>query len=347
MNVLKRLISPFFINGSINKVNSTLQEISSHIQAAGNPNSEVSVSLEHYKHLSLKLQSRIAANFYYSMRQQEIPLHPEKFPLGSKISTQADIDSPWCVYWTNQLKMERIYHRKVWEQAYVPQALFNFDMLQEGKKGIVFGCGREPLPSLFASLDVQVTATDAPPEIGWKGSSMYADNLEYLYFPEIVNKSTFEKNVSLEYVDMNNLSENLYGKYDFCWSICALEHLGSLQAGLDFIKNALLVLKEGGIAVHTTEINFLNDHDTFETGNSVLYQKKHFIDLAESLLSKGHTILPLDFDAGSDIFDRYVDTPPYFSDGYEQGGPHLKLDIAGFTSTCFGLIVQKKVSRGS
>lgn len=286
--------------------------------------------------------SRQAARFHYTYRVENTPTAPQKNMLTSKVSTQADIDSPWCAYWTSVLKMERIYHRKIWEQAFVPQALYNTGMLQKGKRGIVFGCGREPLPSLFASLGCAITATDAPSDIGWVGSTMYADSLENLYYPSLVDKETFSQHVTLEYVDMNALPQKLDGEYDFCWSICAFEHLGSLQAGMDFVKNSLRVLKKGGTAVHTTEFNYANDQETIATGNSVLYQKKHFAQLVRELQKEGHRITEPDYTIGEDIFDRYVDQPPYSADGYEGGGPHLKLNISGYASTCFGIIITKK-----
>ena len=221
------------------------------------------------------------------------------------------------------------------------QALYNADMLQRGKKGIVFGCGREPLPSLFAGFGCKITATDAPPEKGWKGTTQYADSLDMLYFEKIVDKEAFKNNVCLEYVDMNNIPENLNGQYDFCWSICALEHLGSLENGLIFMERSLDLLKKGGIAVHTTEYNISNEGDTISTGNSVLYQKKHIESLIKSLRSKGYIIEEPDFSVGNDVFDCFVDIPPYEGDGYEHGGPHIKLELDGYTCTCFGMIISK------
>jgi len=88
-----------------------------------------------------------------------------KYPLVSKVCTQSDIESPWCVNWASVFNREHIYHRQIWEYAYVTQALYNAGMLQPGKKGIVFGCGREPLISLFASRGCKITATDAPQKL--------------------------------------------------------------------------------------------------------------------------------------------------------------------------------------
>jgi len=291
---------------------------------------------------NIKALSRAVTLLYYT-NNKPYEGGISEYPLVSKVCTQEDIDSSWCAYWISALKIEHIYHRKIWEYAYVSQALYNADMLQHGKRGIVFGCGREPLPSLFASLGCKITATDAPPEKGWKGTTQYADSLEMLYFEKIIDKETFKNSVQLEYIDMNNIPENIDGQYDFCWSICALEHLGSLENGLAFVERSLGLLKKGGIAVHTTEYNISNEGDTISTGDSVLYQKKHIEPFIQHLCSKGYVIEEPDFSLGNDVFDCFVDMPPYAADGYEQGGPHIKLEMGGHTCTCFGIIISKQL----
>ena len=52
---------------------------------------------------------------------------------------------------------------------------------------------------------------------------------------------------------MNAVPDDL-GRFDLVWSSCALEHLGTPQAGLDFIMRTLDLLEPGGLAVHTTEL---------------------------------------------------------------------------------------------
>ena len=51
---------------------------------------------------------------------------------------------------------------------------------------------------------------------------------------------------------MNHLPDDLRG-FDFTWSSCALEHLGTLAAGADFVVAQMDCLRPGGVAVHTTE----------------------------------------------------------------------------------------------
>ena len=229
-------------------------------------------------------------------------LEAQKFGLKSKPSTQEDLESDWVAYWSAELKLPVIFHRKLWEFAFVLQAVFEGGHLRAGAKGLGFGCGHEPLPSYFASRDLQITVTDLETkraqEAGWIDSHEHAASLAEAFKEELVEKGHFNRNVSFRYVDMNAIPADLKG-FDFCWSICAFEHLGSIAKGLAFVENSLATLRPGGVSVHTTEFNFLNDNETIDDWVTVLFQRKHFIQLANRLRELGHSVSELDFDVGN------------------------------------------------
>lgn len=279
-------------------------------------------------------------------------LTPSHVGLKSKASTQSDLESNWLAYWASELKVPVVFHRKLWELAYVLQALWEHGCIAQGKRGVGFGCGVEPIPSYLASRDVSVTVTDLPPEhgakAGWQNTNQYAATLEHAYKAEMVDRERFVKYVNLEYVDMNAIPATLRD-YDFCWSICALEHVGSIKRGLAFIENSLNTLRPGGLAVHTTEYNYANDNATIDNWGTVLFQRRHFNELAERLRASGHRVAELDFSVGDKILDRFIDLPPFSHDmtAFQQehwGGDsnHIKVAVDGFASTCFGLIIQKR-----
>lgn len=132
---------------------------------------------------------------------------------------------------------------------------------------------------------------------------------------------------------MNAIPEALRG-FDFCWSACALEHLGSLEAGARFVESSLRTLAPGGVAVHTTEFNLSSNDDTVDAGHTVIYRRRDLEALAERLRARGHHVEPLDFDPGSGVLDRYVDVPPFLAE------PHLRLRLERFDCTSIGLIVR-------
>jgi hypothetical protein len=271
--------------------------------------------------------------------------------LRSKACTQKDLESDWAAYWCAELKTPRIFHRKLWEFAFVLQALWERDMIAGNKRGLGFGCGHEPIPSYLAAKGVGLTVTDLAPDEatskGWMNSGQHATTIEPVFMPHLVDRATFDRNVALRYVDMNAIPPDLTG-YDFCWSICALEHLGSIATGLAFIRNSLATLRPGGVAIHTTEFNFLDDDRTIDNWPTVLFQRRHFVQLANELREEGHDIGELDFRIGDKPLDKFIDVPPFAHDWptsiaaeWGDSPAHLKLSIDGFASTCFGLIIRK------
>lgn len=270
--------------------------------------------------------------------------------LQSKASTQIDMEGDWVAHWCRQLQIPVVFHRKLWELAYVLQALHEEGHLRDGARGLGFGCGQEPIPSYLASRGITVTVTDLRPDeaqaAGWAATNQHATSLDQAFQPHMVDRATFDCLVGLEYVDMNAIPGHLAG-YDFCWSVCALEHLGSIQQGLDFIANSLGPLRPGGLAVHTTEYNIVSDGPTIDNWPTVLFQRKHLIALAERLRAEGHYVAPLNFDIGDKPLDRFIDLPPWGHDlpaelsTWHGHGAHLKVGVDGFAATCFGVIVRK------
>jgi hypothetical protein len=261
------------------------------------------------------------------------------------------MESDWVAYWMCQLKVPVVFHRKLWELAYVLQAIYESGLLKEGSRGLGFGCGAEPIPSYLASRGVSVTITDLPPaqaaKTGWVATNQHAATLETLHRENLVQKADFLRLAELKFVDMNEIPRDLVG-HDFCWSICAFEHLGSIDRGLAFVENAVATVRPGGLCVHTTEFNFWNDDETIDNWPTVLFQRKHFLRLADRLRAQGHYVAEIDFDTGSKPMDRFIDLPPYLHDlkphqrqFFGGGASHLKLSIDGFPSTCFGLVIKR------
>ena len=276
---------------------------------------------------------------------------PEPASLRSKPATQADMESRWAAFWLSELKVPLVFHRKLWEFVYVMQALWEAGMLEPGRRGLGFGCGREPLASYFAARNVEVCVTDlAPEEVvnqGWQKTAQHTSSLDSAFHSHLVARDVFDRQVRLEYVDMNAIPTHLRG-FDFAWSICALEHLGSIEKGLAFIENSLDTVRDGGVVVHTTEFNFTREDETTDNWITVLFLRRHFEEVVDRLVRKGHQVAPLDFDVGNDPMDHFIDVPPFPDDWNKQmrefwknRGPHLKLNIDGFPTTCFGLIITK------
>lgn len=274
---------------------------------------------------------------------RDVPASP---PQGKRLRSQPcrqeDFASAAYRYWCAEIKETPRFHRKQWEYVYICQALWQRGLLAADRKGLGFGVGREPLVALFAKYGCEIMATDSKEEMaaaaGWIDTRQYARSIEALNDRGICEAEAFNSRVSKMNLDMNAIPDDLVD-YDFCWSACALEHLGCIDAGLRFIVRSLGTLKPGGVAVHTTEFNMSSRDATIESGSTVLFRARDLERLCDSLKSEGHAVEPLDLGAGTEPVDRYVDLPPYAAE------PHLKLAMDGFVTTSVGLIIRKGDSR--
>jgi hypothetical protein len=266
-----------------------------------------------------------------------------KLILTSKLVTQSDFETDWYDHWCKVIHQKKQYHRKQLEYIWILQALFERNMLVKGKKGLGFAVGEEPLPSVFASLGCEILATDLDPNdphaVYWDNGQL-AKGLDSLYKPAILDCKMHEKLMSYRPANMNSIPEDLrQEQFDFTWSSCAFEHLGSIQNGLDFIIAQMDCLKKGGWAVHTTEFNFSSDLDTIDYQEVVLFRRKDIIKLKERLERLGHYVEPINFNTGCQPYDNYIDIPPY---RYE---PHLKLQLGQYKTTSILLLIQKHTYR--
>jgi hypothetical protein len=234
-------------------------------------------------------------------------------------------------------------HRKTWEWCYIAQALDERGLLQPGRRGLVFAAGQEPLPALFAARGCDIVATDLDRRraaaAGWVKSNQHADSLGALQRPDLCQPGEFRRRVTFRLVDMNHIPADLRD-FDFVWSACSLEHLGSLSLGEQFIYNSLACLKATGCAVHTTEYNVSSNTHTADYRSTVLCRRCDVERIARNVTACGHWMAPLDLRTGDLPLDQVVDAPPYRCD------PHLKLlQRKKYVCTLVGMIAEKRSDR--
>src|SRR5262249_5108037 len=151
----------------------------------------------------------------------------------------------------------------------------------------------------------------------------------------ICDPEQFAANIRFREIDMNHIPKDLHRQFDFTWSACSLEHLGSIIKGLDFIVNSTRLLRPGGVCVHTTEINLSSNNDTLESRDLVLFRKRDIEQVVGRLESLGCAVFPIDWSKGKGWLDDYIDLPPYLE------APHLRLRLGNFNSTSIGLIIKR------
>jgi hypothetical protein len=211
--------------------------------------------------------------------------------------------------------------------------------LAPGCRGLGFGVGQERLPALFASLGCDVLATDQAPEeavrAGWAQTDQHATSLAELNKEGICDDTEFRRRVTFRCADMNAIPADLSEQFDFCWSTCSFEHLGSLEHGMRFVENSIKTLKPGGLAVHTTEFNLSSNTDTIESRDLSIYRRCDIEALVRRLEGSGCHVEPVEWEPQTGFVDKYVDLPPY------SQAPHLRLRLGAYDCTSIGLIIAK------
>lgn len=251
----------------------------------------------------------------------------------------ADFTHPRYVEICEMLEHPCDWHRKLWEWVFVVHHLLESGIVTPDSRGLVFGVGSERLPALFASLGAEIVATDAPGDLGtaagWADTGQYLTSLAQIRYPAIVDSEVFDAKVTYRVCDMRDIPSDLTG-FDFNWSSCCFEHLGSIEAGIDFVVNAVeQTLRVGGVAVHTTEFNLSSNDDTVEDGPTVIYRRRDIERLVQRLRDRGHTVTEFTVAPPSHFWDFHVDTPPYTSK------VHLKLLLEGYVATSAGIVVRR------
>jgi hypothetical protein len=270
--------------------------------------------------------------------------------LLSSVCRYEDFLSDWYLKWMTRLNPGRagldpaepgsMVQRKDWEWCAIAQALEERGMLEPGKSGCGFAVGTEPLASAFAARGARILATDQPAENGtsrWVAGNQHAVSLQAVHHPEIIGRSEFDEKVSFQPVDMRHLALPWSETYDFVWSSCSLEHLGSLEAGMNFVLDVMKLVKPGGISVHTTEFNVSSNTTTLELGPNVIYRRQDLERLDTRLRAQSCGMSRLDLYCGDHQYDIEFDYPPYFTHGRQ----HVKLALEGHVATSVLMIIRK------
>lgn len=228
-------------------------------------------------------------------------------------------------------------HRKLWEFAFIHENLMRRGALGPGCRGVGFGVGAECMPALFVAHGCDILATDAPEGISadWIETEQWSHGVAALLWPTIAPDELVRRKVEFMTCDMNRLPD-FDPKFDFSWSSCCFEHLGSIELGMKFIvENVEKCLVPGGVACHTSELNLSSNEHTVSEGATVLFRRRDIEELADRLKDRGHDVSLGRFDPGDSFIDGLVDLPPYCEE------PHLRLKLAGFVTTSFGITVRK------
>jgi hypothetical protein len=243
----------------------------------------------------------------------------------------------------NELKEPIQWHRKLWEFASIAEIgrkIINTPSPPSNMSAIGFGVGHEPLTSFFASIGFDVLATDQPIDTGitapdWSGTTQWASNELDSWKPKILDLEMFKSKVNFRAVDMNELPDDLQ-KCHLMWSSCVIEHLGSLECAIEFLRRSSKLLLPGGTMIHTTEIELTEKQKMQDYGHCAIFRPQDLIQLISTLTAEGLDA-QFSFHIPMKTYqDSCISEPPYKSDK-----PHLKLSLFDSITTSFAIVASR------
>lgn len=80
----------------------------------------------------------------------------------------------------------------------------------------------------------RLTSTSRGSREAWATTGQLGDSLKAIHWPKVLSEADFGARVTYEIIDMRDLSALPREAFDFGWSSCSFEHLGTLEAGLRF-----------------------------------------------------------------------------------------------------------------
>lgn len=247
---------------------------------------------------------------------------------NSPTATRLVVLSDFSLDWYDRIvsktfKTEKIINRKWWEFSVIHRAVeHSVDFKKKGAdvRGFGFGVGIEPLgPAFVAAGATKIVVSDMPPADNkeW-GPDQHAAAIEGTMNTAICPKDVYLKAASFMHVNMLRLpADLLQGGYDFVWSCSSLEHTGTIERSLTFLKDTIKMLKPGGVSVHTTEFIVSSAHHTVEIPNTfTMLRKKDIERLAVEVEGLGAKLTRRDYFAGGEHEDSRCDearrTPYHF-----------------------------------
>ena len=260
-------------------------------------------------------------------------------PFTTRLATVEELLATESQEILNALGQSNRLHRKQWEFVFIIKALREKEMLKPGKRALVFAAGTEPLISYFANEGVHVTATDMDAsgavDAGWATTNQHAASKESLYISDLIDRDKFDRLVQYRTLDMNDLKTDLFNQFDFIWSTCSLEHVGSILLGQRFALDSMRLLKPGGLAVHTTEFTLSSLRETIRLGPTVLWTLRDVEEMLASATILKYRLWDRCLYAGGHEIDQTPDLPPY------KDEEHMKLELGGHILTSVGWVMEK------
>ena len=178
----------------------------------------------------------------------------------------------------DELKETVRFHRKQWEFAMIFLALKKYGFLTEDKIGLSVGGGNERVLYSISNYVRKLIVTDLYDENTSWDCARTGDPTEF-----ILNSKPFdvdESKITAMRMDMRNLKFD-DNTFDFCYSSCAVEHIGDFDDFVQHFDEVFRCLKEDGIYVFTTEFQF--GKTTIKDPNNYIFSPEYLTKIFDTI----------------------------------------------------------------
>ncbi len=208
----------------------------------------------------------------------ELAALPSTIPHEQKLCDAKDWHDPRINYVIRHvLRQNPFLFSRQWQHAHVYSILARRNRLGADRRGISFGAGREPLTYAVANAVDHLLATDLyDPESTWR-TARTADPAAFLLAePSLpVDLARLEvKRMDMRAIDAPE------GAFDFAYSICAFEHIGTDPDFVRHLTGVRRILKPGGVYVMTTELRLGPRSHPIETNYA--FSIEHLLSLCQA-----------------------------------------------------------------
>jgi len=242
-----------------------------------------------------------------------------------------------------ELEEEPRFHRKQWEFAQIFRALQALGFLNARSRGLSMGGGTERLLYAVARHVGHLTVTDLyAASSAWDGARTDdPDRSVKAAAPFPIDPSR----LTVKRMDMRAL-EFEDASFDFCYSSCAIEHIGQDEDFLAHLREVRRVLKDGGVYVLTTEFHY--GEDVIPTPRNYYFSSGFLHELVRT--ASLVTLRGVDGAVRPHILNRPLparlsDLCPAPADGVTrmllESAPHVQLLTGGLPFTSVSLVLTK------
>jgi len=204
----------------------------------------------------------------------------------TQVATALQLREPVAGGWLARLRPKGKSGVEHWRKVYTLQALRRYGMLEQGAVGLGFEPSPSGVPAALAAMHTTLIAA-FPTRPGHQLDPNVLKRDLGTRAP--CDRKTFEENVTARIVPWRRLPEDLVN-FDFLWSARANERLYSVAAALQFIEDAMVCLRPGGLAVHTMSYDLSPGGRSIPSTERILLQQGDVERIALVLVSRGHEV---------------------------------------------------------